>query len=147
MWLIASMYVHCRYYGLSVFRFAVMSVLKLPLTIWWVHATYRNFAPRVPGSGGQAVNKWKYGQMLSIYVKNVGLWLAQNCTIDMHLAPLLIFVCKRLLGRVNYDICIHITQPKRKIYTWLLHFVRQRRTSSGMWSHDVADEHVTKIRW
>jgi len=55
-------------------------------------------------------------------------------------------VCKRSLGWINYDNYVHITQRKRKIYTELRRFVRQRRTSSGMWSRDVADEHVTKIQ-
>jgi len=28
-----------------------------------------------------------------------------------------VYVCKRSLGWINYDNYVHITQPKRKIYT------------------------------
>ena len=40
---------------------------------------------------------------------------------------------------------VHITQPEMQMYLYKLQrFVRHQRTSSGIWSRDVADEHMTK---
>jgi len=62
------------------------------------------------------------------------IWILYKC-----------FVCKCLLGWINCDNYVHNTQPITKSIPNcnVSFFVCQRRTLLGMWSRNVADEHVT----
>ena len=53
----------------------------------------------------------------------------------------LFFVCKRSSGWIRYDNHIHITQPSAKYMYLIATFC-----SSGIWSCDIDDDRVTKIR-